>query len=185
MPRFILICFTILGFVACTAPQGQKLTADAARAATTAPAGTATTASAVRPGLDPVALGPTSSSATLGPQNEGEMVRLTPNGTLTVTLPAAYRQGYNWRLAEIPDPSVLKLVSKEFTSGDSLSKPGEQVMVFQATGLGDVQVKLRYGSLWASSEMGAVKPYEFVASVAPEEAKPAKTTKKKKALKKA
>lgn len=176
MPRFILICVSILGFVGCTAPQGQKLAADATRIPTRAvtdPAASAT-------GLAPVATGPASATATLGLQNQGEIVRLNPNGTITVTLPAAYRRGYTWRFAEIPDPTVLKLVSKDFIPGESPAKPGEQTMVFQATGLGDVPVKLRYGSLWATSDMSAIKPYEFIASVAPEEPKPAPATKKKK-----
>lgn len=183
MPRSVLICFTILGFVGCVAPQGQKLTADAARAATTAPPANTTTASTGTPGLAPVAVGPASATATLGLQNQGELVRLNPNGTITVTLPAAYRRGYTWRFAEIPDPTVLKLVSKDFTPGESPAKPGEQTMVFQATGLGDVPVKLRYGSLWATSDMSAIKPYEFIASVAPEEVKPSPIKKKKKAKK--
>lgn len=147
MPRSILICVTILGFVGCTAPQGQKLTADAALAARTVTTGTTTaTVPTGTPGLAPVASGPASATATLGTQNEGETVRLNPNGTITVTLPAAYRRGCTWRFAEIPDPTVLKLVSKDFTPGESPAQPGEQTMVFQATGLGDVPVKLRYGA---------------------------------------
>ena len=181
MPRSVLICFTILGFVGCVAPQGHKLTADAARAASSAATSTTATASASLSGLPPVAVGPASATAALGLQNQGELVRLNPNGTVTVTLPAAYRRGYTWRFAEIPDPTVLKLVSKDFIPGESPAKPGEQTMVFQATGLGNVPVKLRYGSLWATSDMSAIKPYEFIASVAPEEVKPVPTKKKKKA----
>jgi len=157
MPRLILLGL-LLCVAACTAPQGKKL--------------------AMNSGLAPVATGPATKAALLTLNNRDEMISLNPNATVTVTLPSYNRDGYEWRLAEIPDPTVLKLVSKEYTPGGNWTKPGEQTMVFQAVGPGDVDVKMWYGTLWASP-MDAARPYAFVASVSPEEPKPAKKAKKR------
>jgi predicted secreted protein len=129
-------------------------------------------------GLEPVASGPPTKTASLTFSNSGEMINLNPNATVKVKLPSYNRDGYEWRLSEIPDPTVLKLVSKEYTPGEDWKKPGEQTMVFQAVGPGDVDVKMWYGTLWAS-RMDSAKPYDFIASVSPEELKPAKKSKKR------
>ncbi len=157
MLRIILLGL-LLPFAACTAPQGTKL--------------------ASTDGLVPVASGPPTKEATLTYRNRGELVSLYPNSTVTLKLPSYNRDGYEWRFAEIPDPSVLKVVAEEFTPSGDMTKPGEQTLVFQAVGPGDVDVKMWYGTLWASP-MDSAKPYDFVASVSAEEPKPAKKSKKR------
>ena len=150
----MLVCLT-----ACTAPQGKKI--------------------AMNEGLPPVATGPSSQVTPMAPastitqvstvtlEDRDTTVGLHPAKTITVTLPSYNRNGYEWRLSEIPDPTVLKLVSQERTPGPSLAQPGEQTMVFEAVGPGSVPVKMWYGTLWAS-RMEANKPFEFVAAVTPE-----------------
>lgn len=177
MHRALLLSVTVLGLVGCSAPKGQKLAADPSRKPTLIASAPRATSGA---GLAPVASGP--ANVELGPENENAVVGLYPNATITVTLPAVYRGGYTWRMAEQPDPSVLRLVSREFSPGESPRKPGTQTLTFEATGIGDVPVKLRYGTVRATSQMGAFKPYDFIVTVAPEPpAAPAKKSKKKSA----
>jgi predicted secreted protein len=147
----------LLCLAACTAPQGQKI--------------------AMNDGLAPVASGPSTKLSTITLNNRDEIVSLNPTSTVTVKLPSYNRDGYEWRLSEIPDSTVLKLVSKEYTASEDWTKPGEQTMVFEAVGPGDVDVKMWYGTLWASP-MDSTRPYHFVASVSPEQPKPAKKSKK-------
>lgn len=154
LPLGILLCLA-----GCSAPQGTKL----------ASADT----------LPPVASGPPSMTAGLTYSNRGELVNLYANSTLTVTLPSHQRDGFEWRFTEVPDPTVLQLVSKEFTPGPDRRTPGAQKMVFRAVGPGDVNVKMWYGTLWASP-MDSAQSYDFVAAVSPEAAKPVKKSKKKK-----
>jgi predicted secreted protein len=169
----MLVCLT-----ACTAPQGKKV--------------------AMNEGLPPVATGPSSEVTPMVPSspvtqvstvtydNRDSTIGLHPARTITVTLPSYNRNGYEWRLSEIPDPSVLKMVSNDRTPGPTLAQPGEQTMVFEATGTGMVPVKMWYGTLWAS-RMEENRPFEFIASVTPEPPKPAakkKSTKSKSKSKK-
>jgi predicted secreted protein len=148
----------LLVLAGCSAPQGTKLAATS--------------------DLPPVATGPLTQAAKLTYANRGELVNLYANSTITVTLPSHNRDGYEWRFDEIPDPTVLKLVSKEYTPGSDLRTPGEQTLVFQTVGPGDVNVKLWYGTLWAS-RMEAAQPYAFLASVSDTTPKPAKKSKKR------
>lgn len=132
--------------------------------------------------LPPVASGPTASLSTITLAHQDEIIGLHPAGKLTVKLPSANRDGYEWRLSEVPDPTVLTLVEndKSAVSQDRMT-PGEQTLVFQGVGPGDVDVKMWYGTLWASP-MDAVRPFHFVASVTPE---PKSANKSKKRSKKA
>lgn len=147
----------IVGLAGCNAPQGTKLASNEV--------------------LAPVATGPATGAAALGLQNSGEFVNLAANGTITVQLPARGRNGIEWRLSETPDPSVLQLVTNRTTPAVSEAQIGEQTMVFQATGPGDVRVRMWYGTLWASPMDARV--YEFTASVSAEPEKPARKSKKK------
>lgn len=149
----LFVCLT-----ACSAPQGEKLTTTG--------------------GLAPVASGPPTKAATLTYANRGEIVSLRPSALVTVKLPSSNRDGYEWRFDEVPDPSVLKLVSKETVPSGNLAKPGEQTLTFEAVGPGDVAVKLWYGTLWASP-MNSAQPYDFIVSVSAEEPKPAKKSGKR------
>jgi predicted secreted protein len=165
----MLVCLT-----ACTAPQGKKV--------------------AMNDGLPPVATGPSSQVTPMAPastitqtstvtyENRDTTVGLHPAKRITVTLPSYNRNGYEWRLSEIPDPSVLKLISQERTPGPTIAQPGEQTMVFEAVGTGMVPVKMWYGTLWAS-RMEENRPFEFVASVTPEPPAPAKKKSKSKSTK--
>ncbi|HSI14798.1 MAG TPA: protease inhibitor I42 family protein, partial [Chthoniobacter sp.] len=83
---------------------------------------------------------------------------------VTVTLEAAQADGYSWRLAEIPDPTVLKLASQDYTPPASGTGRGEEKWVFQAVGPGDVNVKLWYGNMRESGLTGNPS-FDFIASV--------------------
>ena len=159
-----LIAFgcVLLGFSACTAPQGKKL-------------------ASTNGGLPPVAtgpIGPATKSAVLTGARAGELVSLLPGGTVTVTLDADDKDGYSWRLAEIPDPTVLKLVSQEFIPSASPTGRGQEKLVFQSTGLGDVDVRMWYGNL-QTSPLSGNPTFDFITSVSAE-AKKTKSTKKTK-----
>jgi predicted secreted protein len=152
----------LLGAAACTAPQGKKIS------------GTGTDG-----GLAPVASGPTSKAPAMSPamattvtsSEAGQSVPIARNGTVTVMLNADPSDGYSWRLSEIPDPSVLRVVSQEFVPGATPEAPGQEKWVFQAVGDGDVAVKMWYGNMRLSSMSGNPN-FDFVASVS-EPSKPA------------
>ena len=150
MLRIVLLGI-FASLAACTAPQGTKL--------------------AMNEGLAPVATGPISKGATIDYSNRGEMISLYRDSTVTVTLPSSNRGGYEWRLAEIPDPTVLQMVSKDFQPSEVPGQPGTETMVFQTVGPGDVTVKMWYGTLWAS-RMDSAQRYGFTANVTAEEPKP-------------
>ncbi len=130
-------------------------------------------------GLAPVATGPTENLSTIGLANRGTTVALGVGKTLTVTLPSAGRDEFEWRFSEIPDPTVLKMVSKEFTPNAEPRKAGEQTMVFEGTGPGEIELKMWYGTLWATPMDSAVV-YTVAVSVVPEPAQPSKKGKTKK-----
>ncbi len=128
----------------------------------------------------PVAKGPSESMSTVTFKDFNKTVGLSPSKTVTLKLPAMEQDGYQWHLSEMPDPTVLKLVSKGYTPGPSPEKDkpgprkaGEQTMVFEAVGPGAVNVKLWYGTVW-ESPLDDAKPFHFIAEVAPEEPKAAK-----------
>jgi predicted secreted protein len=159
-----LIAFgcVLIGFAACSAPQGKKLASS-------------------NGGLAPVATGPLSpatKSAVLSGGRSGEIVSLLPGGTVTVMLDAADKDGYSWRLSEIPDPTVLKLVSQEFMPSTTQGGRGQEKWVFQSTGLGDVDVRMWYGNMQASP-MSGNPTYDFITSVS-EQSKATKSVKKTK-----
>jgi predicted secreted protein len=120
-------------------------------------------------------------SATLSLTQKGEMVNLARDGTITVTLDSAKRDGYMWRLSEIPDPTVLKLVSQNYAPPASGEGQGQETFVFQAVGPGDVDVKMWYGDM-RNTPMAGNPTYNFVAAVADksvQEKKPARKAPKK------
>jgi predicted secreted protein len=188
-----LIAFSciLIGAVACTAPQGKKISANGATngAANGATKGTATGATG---GLAAVAEGPGDESTTetsppaaqeaaVTEADKGKTVSVANQGKLTVTLDAAQSAGYSWRLAETPDPTVLKLVSEDYLPPTSGAGRGQKKWVFQAVGPGDVKVKMWYGNLRESS-LGGRPSFDFVASVSgqgkPTEKKSTTTTTK-------
>jgi predicted secreted protein len=181
-----LVCI-LIGAVACTAPQGKKLSANSPAKK---PAANGT-------GLAPVAEGPGDSTATepsapatqdavITEADKGKTVSVANQGKITVTLDAAQGAGYSWRLAEVPDPSVLKLVSQDYTPPANGQGRGAAKWVFQAVGPGDVKVKMWYGNLRQSS-LGGNPGFEFVASVSDQgkAEKKSTTTTTKKPVKKA
>jgi predicted secreted protein len=106
------------------------------------------------------------------------MVSVLPGGTVTVTLDADDQDGYSWRLAEIPDPTVLKLVSQEYIPPATTGARGQEKWVFQSTGLGDVDVRMWYGDL-RNSPLGGKETFDFITSVVNEPARqPTKHSKK-------
>ena len=159
---FLVVGCVFLGLAACSAPQGKKLAANGA-------------------GLAPVASGPATRAANLTNGHSGEVVSLYKSGTVTVTLDAGQQNGYQWRLSEIPDPSVLKLVSQDFIPGPTPEAKGQQKWVFQAVGPGDVEVKMWYGDLRTAPVTGD-PTYNFITSVS-DQTEPAQKTKKAKSHK--
>jgi len=160
---FAVSCI-LLGVAACSAPQGKKLGANTN-------------------GLAPVAAGPTTTATTLTISQNGEAVSMPKDGTVTVTLDSAQQDGYMWRLAEIPDPSVLKVATQDYIAPSSGVGRGQEKWVFQAIGPGDVDVKMWYGSTREGS-LTTNPTFNFIASVSDQikpEKKP-KSTKTKKTV---
>jgi len=124
----IALPFTILALsiAACTAPQGKKY-------------------SATNRELPPIAMPPPEGRVELFESQRGSTVSLKQDGTLTVWLSSKPHTGYGWRLAEIPDPTVLRLVSKEFVP-PSETNVGQEKWVFQAVGDGEIDLRLWYTS---------------------------------------
>ena len=120
---FILLALTL---AACSAPHGKKY-ADTNRE------------------LPPIALPEPVKKAELFESQTGNIVALKPNGTLTVTLSSNHQSGFSWRLAEIPDATVLKWVSTEYNA-PSATSAGQEIWSFQAVGEGDVDLRLWYTS---------------------------------------
>jgi predicted secreted protein len=157
-PLLVFGCF-VLGAAACTAPHGKKLGANNALPA-------------------PVAAGPMAETSELTESQNGEVVAIPRDGKVTLTLGADDQDGYAWRLAEIPDDTVLKLVSQEYIPPANDVGRGQEKWVFQATGLGEVPVKMWYGNTRVGA-MGGNPTFDFTASVS-EETKPKPATKKHK-----
>ena len=123
-----ILPFTLLALTlaACSAPQGKKY-------------------SATNRELPPIALPEPVKKAELYDSQSGNIVALKPDGTLTIWLSSNQKSGFAWRLAEIPDATVLKLVSSEYLPATATSA-GQEKWVFQAVGEGDVDVRLWYTS---------------------------------------
>lgn len=169
--KLSLVAFScvLLGVVAC-APQGKKLSANSSPSGLSAVAeGPGGEASA-----DEAAVNATN-AAEVTAEQQGKTIGVYKQGTVTVTLDAAQQDGYSWRLAEIPDPTVLKLVSQNFVPPASGAGRGQQKLVFKAVGPGDVDVKMWYGNL-RTAPMSSNPKFDFIASVT-EAGSPAKKVK--------
>jgi len=148
--KLSLVAFSciLVGAAAC-APVGKKIGANST-------------------GLAPVAEGPASGpaekNAEVSEAQQGETVNVFNQGTLTVTLSAAEQDGYQWRLSETPDPTVLKLVSRDFVPPASGTGRGQETFVFQAVGPGDVNIKMWYGNLRVAPTIGNPE-FKFIASI--------------------
>jgi predicted secreted protein len=154
---FIALSCIVLEVAAC-APQGKKLFS-------------------TNTGLAPVASGPTSPAtkeAVVSEAQKGQVVSIYKDGTLTLTLEAAQQDGYSWRLSEIPDPTVLKMVSRDFTPPADGHGRGEEKWVFQAVGPGDVDVKMWYGNL-RETPLTRDPNFDFIASVSDQPEPPKKS----------
>ena len=141
-----ILAFTLLALTlaACSAPQGKKY-------------------SATNRELPPIALPEPVRKAELYDSQSGNIVALKPKGTLTITLSSNQKSGYAWRLAEIPDGTVLKLVSSEYLAATATSA-GQEKWVFQALGEGDVDVRLWYTSP-RREQFGSAPVFKCIVSV--------------------
>jgi len=126
MKKVLSLTFLAVALSGCNAPQGKKY-------------------SATNRELPPIALPPPVAAAEIYESQQGNIVALTPDGTLTVWLSSIQKDGYGWRLSEIPDPTVLKLVSKEYMP-PSPTNAGQEKWIFQAVEPGDVDLRLWYTS---------------------------------------
>ena len=154
MSKYLVFAFAVVALGAgCSAPQGKKLASNQVPA--------------------PIATGPASKSATVIWKNKGEVISLQRGGTVTALLQANQNDGYAWKFSEIPDPTVLKLLSKEYIAPTKPNEVGQEKWVFQSTGPGDVEVKLFYGNL-RPSEVFYTVTYNFIASVNDEPVKSSK-----------
>ena len=138
---FALLALTLAG---CSAPQGKKY-------------------SATNRELPPIALPEPVKKAELYDSQSGNIVALKPDGTLTITLSSNRKSGYAWRLAEIPDATVLKWVSSEYLAPTATSA-GQEKWVFQAVGEGDVDVRLWYTSP-RPEQFGSAPVFKCIVSV--------------------
>jgi predicted secreted protein len=127
MTRILAVCVLAASFAACSTPVGKKIAGSTA--------------------LPAVAAGPATSASSLTWINKGEMINLKRNGTITVVLDSIAASGNEWRLSQIPDPSVLKVASHQYIPGADASPQGSEKWVFQAVGAGDVQVNMWYGKV--------------------------------------
>jgi predicted secreted protein len=101
-----------------------------------------------------VALGPNSipqSSITITARDRGTYVALKPKGTLTVALDSNTGAGYQWKLAQPIDASILKIVAPKTNplppvelEPDNLTRPIPEQWVFKAVGPGTAKVHMIY-----------------------------------------
>ena len=145
MLQYLLFAIVVgVSVAGCSAPQGKRLAANQA--------------------LAPVATGPALKAATLSWENKGQVVTLQRGATVTAVLESNPKDGYSWKLSGIPDPTVLKLVSKNYVPAENPGEHGKEKWVFQSMGPGDVEVRLWYGNL-RPGEFITTPLYDFVASV--------------------
>ena len=145
MKTILPLTLLAVTLAACSAPQGKKY-------------------AATNRELPPIALPAPVKAAELYESQQGNIVALKPGGTLTVWLSSIQKSGYGWRLAEIPDATVLKLVSSEYLPGSAASA-GQEKWVFEAVGGGDVDLRLWYTSP-RREQCGSAPVFKCVVSVA-------------------
>lgn len=96
---------------------------------------------------------------TLGAQDNGKTLTVTPGTKITVQLESNPTTGYQWTLPQAPDSKVVKKLSSAL-GGDSpqVSKepiagaPGIETWVFQATGAGQTKVTMTYMRTFAPKD---------------------------------
>ena len=126
MKTILPLTLLALTLAACSAPQGKKYAGSNRE-------------------LPPIALPPPAAKAEIYESQQNRLVALKSGGRLTVWLSSVQKSGFGWRLAEIPDATVLKLVSQEYLPGTAASA-GQEKWVFEAVGGGDVDLRLWYTS---------------------------------------
>ena len=136
--------FALAALTACSAPQGKKY-------------------SATNRELPPIALPEPVKHADLYDSQSGNIVALKPDGTLTIWLSSNQKSGFGWRLAEIPDRTVLKLVTSVYLPATATSA-GQEKWVFKAVGEGDVDVRLWYTSP-RREQFGSAPVFKCIVSV--------------------
>lgn len=146
MTKILTVCIVGASLAACTAPQGKRLSDNSA--------------------LPAVASGPATKAATLRWPSSipDEMVNLKHSGTVTVILDSIKASGNEWRLSEIPDPTVLKVASHEYIPSESTSPKGAEKWVFQAVGPGEVKVNMWYGKV-GPAPLESTPTYHFLVAV--------------------
>ena len=144
MKSILPLALLAAALTACSAPQGKKY-------------------AATNRELPPIALPAPVAKAELYESQQDTIVALKPHGKLTVWLSSVQKSGYGWRLAEIPDPTVLKLVSSDYLPATAASA-GQEKWVFEAVGGGDVDLRLWYTSP-RREQFGSAPVFKCVVSV--------------------
>lgn len=88
--------------------------------------------------------------------NAGQTLVLKQGQVFKVTLAANHTTGYQWMLAKVPDPKVVKLVTNNYVpdkaEGPGGKRPvgvgGKEIWTFQAMGQGRVLISLHYVRPW-------------------------------------
>jgi len=88
-------------------------------------------------------------------------VSATAGDEIEITLCSNPTTGFKWGEVQISDPSVLKLVNREFIAPDSqgaspkLGTSGSEVFTFKVVGSGRSTAKFEYSQPWEGGEKGA------------------------------
>lgn len=126
MKTLIVLALCVGTLAACSAPQGKKY-------------------SASKRELPAIAMPPAQQHAVVHGSEGKSIVAVKAGGTLTVFLSANSKSDSHWRLSQIPDPTVLRLVSSEFIPAAG-SDRGEEKWIFKAVAEGEIDLRLWYTS---------------------------------------
>ncbi len=126
MKKFFVLTFCAGALAACSAPQGKKY-------------------SETKRELPAIALPPAEKHPVVHGSDGTSIVAVQPGGTLTLFLSANRKSNYRWRLSQMPDPTVLQLVTNEFVPAAESAR-GEEKWVFKAVGEGEIDLRLWYTS---------------------------------------
>lgn len=81
--------------------------------------------------------------------------------SITITLPANQTTGYSWRIANKPNPAVIKFIRSDYIAPKSgapvVGQSGVEAWTFQAVGRGSTTLLLEYARPWEKNAKPAKK----------------------------